>query len=145
MKTDRKGTVAVMDAMLFIVILGLTVSAVFVHSPHDSDDGLSAERIHRELFSVELQASDVFEVKDSRLLCMDEILAVHIGTSEGNVPEIIFEMLRTMVPVSHGFFLDCIYDGSGLRIGDGSGAVVSEYRKEFIVAGKTLFTALVIH
>jgi len=144
MTFGKKGMVAVMDAMLFIVILGLAVSAIFVYTSEDSEEPL-AEKIHRDIFATEMRVSDVFDINDSRVVPVDYIIAAHLSSGEGCIEEYLYDLLRTMVPVSHGFELICEFRGSVMTIGDVEGIPSSSCSSERPVGGDTLRTLLKIY
>jgi hypothetical protein len=143
MRMNRKGMAAVMDAMLFIAVLGLAASAIFVHISDDPDEPL-AGRIHRDIFATELRVSDVFDADDSRVVPIDIIIAAHLSSGEGDVEEYLRSLLRAMVPIPHGFELRCEFRGSVMTISEGGGTPSSGYSSERPAAGGILKTTLTI-
>jgi len=143
MRTGRKGMVAVMDAMLFIVILGLAVSAIFVYTADPGEEPL-AERIHRDVFATELRVNDVFDVNDSRVVPVDYIIAAHLSSGEGDIEQYLYDLLRAMVPIPHGFELTCEFRGSVMTISEGGEIPSSTCSSERTVAGEVLRTSLKI-
>jgi len=143
MRINRKGIVAVMDAMLFIVILGLVVSAMFVYAPDDPEEPI-AEKVHNDIFATELRVNDVFDVNDSRVISIDYIIAAQLASGNGNIEPYLYELLRSMVPVSHGFELTCEYRGNVMIINESAGLMTSRYSSERPVAGDILRTVLTI-
>jgi len=141
MRAGKKGMVAVMDAMLFIVILGLAVSAIFAYTADPGEEPL-AERIHRDIFATELRVNDVFDVNDSRVVSIDYIIAANLASGEGDLESYLYDLLRSMVPISHGFELICEYRGSVLTISEGEGTISSSCSSERPVAGDILRTSL---
>ena len=142
MRFDRKGMVAVMDAMFFIIILGIAVSAMFAYMPQEYE-GPSAERIHNDLMRTELQMSDVFDVNDTRIVSIDRLIAAHLSSGEGDIEDYIFTVLRSMVPVTHEFMFVCSFNGNTVVLGDCE-RTASSYECETEVAGGVLYTSLTI-
>ena len=143
MRFNRKGMVAVMDAMFFVIILGIAISAIFAYMPQEYDEPM-AERVHNDLMRTELRTSDVFDINDTRILPIEEILAAHLTSGEGEIEEYLYEVLRSMIPVSHGFVFECEFKGESLSVGNSDGNVTSSYESQTDVAGSTLFTSLKI-
>ena len=141
MRFDRKGMIAVMDAMFFIIILGIAISAIFAYMPHENDEPL-AERVHNDLMRTELRTSDVFDINDTRIISIEDVLAVHLSSGEGSIRDYVHEVLRSMIPVSHGFVFECEFKGNTMTIGDPGDDVTSSYGSETNVAGNVLRTAL---
>lgn len=144
MRFQRKGMAAVMDAMLFIIIIGIAVSAVFVYTP-DEPEVPMAERVHNDIFRTELKTNDVFDVADTRVMGMKEIIAAHLTSGEGDIETMLYDMIRSMVPISHEFMFKCEFNGNVLIIGDEFDNVTSRYSFEHTVNGMALSSSLCIY
>ena len=144
MRFDRRGMVAVMDAMFFIIILGLVVSAIFVYMPQ-SQDGPSSESVHKDLMRTELRFCDVFDGEDTRTVRMDTVLAAHTLSGKGDIDGYLHDVLRSMIPAQHGFVFTYVFnDGTPTVVSDGYGRSVSSNIRESDIAGGVLRTTLEI-
>ena len=93
MDLKGKGMVSMMDAMLFITVLGIAASVIFVHIPHEPQ-GTSAKEVHDELFRTEMKVSDVFDVADTRIMPLQDLLAAYLTSGNGNISEYIRDVLE---------------------------------------------------
>jgi len=141
MRFGRKGMVAVMDAMFFIIILGIAISAMFAYVPQENDEPL-AEHVHNNLMKTELRTSDVFDINDTRIIPIEEILAAHLSSGEGDIERYLYEVLRSMIPISHDFVFECEFKGKSMSVGSSGDNMTSYYESKTDVAGSILFTSL---
>jgi len=123
----RKGLAAAMDAMLFITVLGLAASAAFVYFPPD-DTMRSAESVCGDLLGTELRISDVFgEAVDFRVMPLADIIAMHILTGKGDIETYVHDVIRSLVPVSHGFVFECTLDARSFTVSERAYGMTSSF------------------
>ena len=141
MRLGKKGMASMMDAMLFIVILGIAVSVIFVHMPYEHTE-TSAKEIHNDLFRTELKVSDVFDIEDTRVMPLSDLLAAYLSSGNGNVPEYIRKVLETR---SKNFRFICSFDHNILEItSNDPGDVRSSYSEVIGTPYGVLHTSLEI-
>ena len=129
---DKKGLTAMVDAMIFIVIMGLAFSAMFAFGggePAAND----ASSISDNIFSAKLRTCDLVETDDSRLISVPDMVAFFILTGEGQVIDYIESVLDSLMKRPNSYSLDIDYQGSMISIGGGKGDPVSGSAKEFTV------------
>ena len=131
-----------MDAMFFVIILSVAVSAIFAYMPQEQD-GLTAEQIHNDLMKTELRICDVFDVDDTRTVEIEWLIAAHLSSGKGNIEEYIQTVLRSIVPMVRDFMFTCTFDGKTMVIGFVE-TYVSSYNAETDIAGSVLKTSLMI-
>jgi|GEM_PF-2414924 len=114
MDLNRKGMVSMMDAMMFIAVLGVAASVIFVHVSVEPPE-TSAQDIHNDLFRTELKVSDVFEIEDTRIMPLADILGAHLTSGSGNISEYLRKVLEMNVDRAFRFICTC---GGGALIID---------------------------
>ena len=142
---DRKGMTAMVDAMIFIVIMGLAVSAIFAFGGEEPAAN-NASSISDSIFSAKLRTCDFIDTDDSGLVPMPDIAAFYILTGEGEAGDYIQSILDSLMQRPHSYSLEIGYKGSIISIGDGAGDPVSGSVKEYTVTyGGTIRTDLRIY
>ena len=129
---DNRGMTAMVDAMIFIVIMGLAISAMFAFSggePAAND----ASSISDSIFSSKLRTCDLVDTDDSGLIGMPDIAAFHILTGEGKAADYLGNILDSLLQRPNSYRLDIEYQGCTITIGSGDGDAVSGAVKEFAV------------
>ena len=132
LKGHRKGLTAMVDAMIFIVVIGLAVTAMFTLSS-DGPAPNSASSITESIFSAKLKTCDLIETEESGLVSIPDLVAVYILTGEGNVMEYITDILDSITQRTNSYRLDITYQDLTVSIGKGKGDPVSGSVKEFTV------------
>jgi len=129
---DRKGITAMVDAMIFIVIMGLAVSAMFAFSggePVVND----ASSVSDSIFSSKLRTCDFIDTEESGLVSMPDMAAFYILTGEGKAADYIESVLDSLLQRPNSYRLDIEYQGCRITIGGGDGDAVSGAVKEYTV------------
>jgi hypothetical protein len=129
---NKKGMTAMIDAMIFIVIIGIAVSAIFALTG-DEPAANDASSISDSIFSAKLRTCDLVETDDSRLVSMPDMMAFYILTGEGDAANYIESILDSLMQRPHSYSLSICYSGNTIVIGDGLGDAVSSSVKEFTV------------
>ncbi|MCL1978879.1 MAG: hypothetical protein FWG60_01800 [Methanomassiliicoccaceae archaeon] len=129
---NRRGITAMVDAMIFIIILGIAVSAMFSLSGGDLKEN-DASSISDIVFSSKLRACDLIDTEESGLISMPDIIAFRILTGEGCATEYIEGILDSLMKRPGSFSLDIDYQGNTIKIGSGKGDAISGSVKEYTV------------
>ena len=124
MKLRKKGMISLMDAMIFITILSIAASAIFVYAPNDSHEE-NAKDIHHDIFETKLKVSDVFDIQDTRVMPLSDLLAAHLTSGEGNIEDYIYKVLDAKIIGKFRFI--CTSSGKTMILGDGNGVPSSSY------------------
>ena len=141
MNLKRKGMVSMMDAMLFIAVLGIAVSVIFVHIPAERSE-ISAKEVHDNLFRTELRVSDVFDIDDDRVMPLQDLIVVYFLSEQGKIIEFILNVLNHTI--SGGFLFVCRYSENILKIGSDGDIPGSSYSGIMKTPFGTLETSLYI-
>jgi len=129
---DKKGLTAMVDAMIFIVVIGLAVSAMFAFCSEDPVAN-DASSIIDSIFSAKLRTCDLVDTDDSRLISMTDMTAFYILTDEGRAMDYLESILDSLMQRPDSYCLDVTYQGKDVHIGSGKGDPVSGSVKEFTV------------
>jgi len=129
---NRKGMTAMVDAMIFIVVMGLAVSAMFIFTSNEPapDD---ASRIPDNIFTSKLRSCDVINTEESGLVNVSDMVAFYFLTGEGNIMRYIKSIMDSLMQRPDSYRLDISYKGYSISIGSGYGDVRSSYHKEYNV------------
>lgn len=129
---NKRGLTAMVDAMIFIVVMGLAVAAIFAFSGDDHTPN-DASSITDNIFSAKLKACDLVDTEESGLISIPDMVAFHIIISNGMVIDYIESILDSVMQRPDSYRLDVSYHGETISIGSGRGDPVSSSAKEFTV------------
>ena len=129
---NRKGLTAMVDGMIFIVIMGLAVSAMFAFGGNEPTAN-DASSVSNSIFSAKLRTCDLVDTDDSRLVSVSDVIAFYIMTGEGRAAEYIESVLDSLMKRPDSYRLDIEYQGSSISIGSGKGDPISGSVKDFTV------------
>ncbi|MCL2295551.1 MAG: hypothetical protein FWC29_00500 [Methanomassiliicoccaceae archaeon] len=129
---NKKGMTAMVDAMIFIVVLGIAVSALFAYSGEEpvSTDATS---VSESIFSAKLHICDLTEIDDSGLISMPDAVAFSILTGDKKAIEYIKSILDSLTHRPKAYCLTIDYRGETVKIGETGGDPVSGSTKEYTV------------
>lgn len=123
---SRKGFSSAMDALIFIAVIGIAASMLFV-AVQDDHDGISAKDVCDDLFGTTLKVSDVFDIDDSRTLPMQDIIAIGLQTGDDSVNRYLYDVLRSLIPAPHGFVMECVIGDMAMTVSYTISERMSEY------------------
>ena len=129
---DKKGLTAMVDAMIFIFVIGLAASAAFAFGGEEPAAN-DASSISDSIFSARLRTCDLIDTEDSGLVSMPDLVAFYIITGEGETADYIESILDSLLQRPHSYHLEVDYKGDVISIGDGIGDPISSSVKEFTV------------
>lgn len=142
----RTGITAMVDAMIFIVVMGLAVTALCAYDDNENVISNEASSISEELFSSNLRMCDFIETDDTRLVSMPDMVVFGIITGETTILEHIGTILRSLTQRTDAFFLNAEYKGDSISIGNSGGVPISSSIKEYTVTyGGTVKVNLVLY
>ncbi|MDR0198292.1 MAG: hypothetical protein LBI08_00930 [Methanomassiliicoccaceae archaeon] len=143
---DKKGMAAVMDAFIFITIIGLIAAGMFAYSHADGEKGTKAKEYYDAFFSIELRMNDVFEGTDTQCVMICDLIAAYIASDEGVVREYAEHVLSNIIPPVYGHRFVFIYDGHMMTIGNEGERLTSQYSSEIpIISGKMMYATLSLY
>jgi hypothetical protein len=145
LKSNRKGLTAMVDAMIFIVIIGLAVSAMFALSNNNLEAN-DASAVSDAVFTAKVRMCDMMDTEESRLVSIADMTAYYILTGKGNVMDYIQSILDSLMQRPGSYLLNLSYRDTTVTIGTGHGDMVSGYIRDFTVTyGGTITADLEIY
>ena len=142
---DRKGMAAVIDAFIFITIIGLIAAGMFAYS-HLEDRSGDAKEMYDVFFGIELKTNDTFPDTDTQIVRMCDLVAAYMVTGQGSMKEYTEDVLRTIIPPVHDFIFTFEYDGIVMTMGEGGNRLISSYSSDItILGGKVMRASLSIY
>jgi hypothetical protein len=142
---NKKGMAAIIDAFIFITIIGLIGAGMFAYSSMHEKDAL-AKTMHDTFFGIELKTNDLFDDTDSQRNRMCDLIAAYLATGSGTAKEYAEGVLNEIIPPIYGYSFTFEYEGSSMSIGNGGNRMSSQYSADIaIVGGKVMHTVLTIY
>jgi len=146
MKRNGKGMISIVDASVFLAVIGLIAAGMFAYSAAADDKEPLAKDLYDTFFAIELQSSDLFDDPDTRTVRMCDLIAAYMVTGEGKVMEYVDSVLRSMIPPIYGYLLVFEYDGRVIMAGEGGNGLSSRYHGEMtIMNGNTMRATLSLY
>lgn len=137
LRKDRKGIVAMFDAMIFVVLLTMAATWLFVFTSLEEPDEPMAKTVSDDIFSVEVKTCDLLYLNDSKILPMDTLLAASMNSGQtGKTETYLSELLDQLIPAVHGYEFTVEYRGHTMYLCRQSDReLISEYSDERIIDG----------
>lgn len=128
----KTGITAMVDAMIFIVVLGIAVTAMHNYSNSEPlvDD---ASFISEKIFSGKLRMCDMIETEDTGVIGIPDLVAYYLLTDNDSVAEYLDSVLRTLTQRPDSYLLVMDYDGHTSTIGYDRGDPVSSCTVDYTV------------
>ncbi len=148
LRRNRKGMIAVFDAMVFIVLLSMAATWLFVFTNISETEEPMAKTVSDDLFLVEVRTCDLMYLEDTKVLPIETLIAATMidGRCQ-RTEQFISETLEQLIPEVYGYDLILEYKGKTLhfqRITDRE--MSSEYCEDHIIGGAgTLHSELRIY
>ena len=146
LRGNRKGIVAMFDAMIFVVLLTMAATWLFIFTSMEEPEEPMAKTVSDDIFSVEVRTCDLLYLNDTKILPIDTLLAASINSNQTSKTETyLSELLDQLIPAVYGYEFTVEYKGhsmylcrqsdrelsseySGERIIDGAGTLKSSLR-----------------
>ena len=148
LRKDRKGIVAMFDAMIFIVLLTMAATWLFVFTSLEEPDEPMAKTVSDDIFSVEVRTCDLLYLNDTKILPLDTLLASSMNSGQtGKTEAYLSELLDQLIPAVYGYEFTLDYRGHSMYLCRHSDRELSsEYTDERIIDGAgTLISHLRIY
>ena len=148
LKKNRKGMIAVFDAMVFIVLLSMAATWLFIFTNVAETEEPMARTVSDDLFLVEVRTCDLMYLEDTKVMPLETLIAATMIEGRCQKTEQFISMtLEQLVPAVYGYDLILEYKGKTLhfqRVSDRE--MSSEYCTDHIIDGAgTLHSELRIY
>ena len=137
LRKDRKGMIAVFDAMVFVLLLSMAATWLFVFSSMDDIDEPMAKTVSDDIFSMEVRTSDLMDLSDTKVLPIGTLIAATMknGNTE-RTERLLSETLEELIPEVYGYDFELEYEGHTMLFHrDSERELSSEYSSEYPVDG----------
>lgn len=142
MKKDRKGLTGIMDAVIFMVLISMAFSALYVYDS-GNNDFRDASDITDEILSAKFSLNDVTDYEDSKIVCFTDLLAVTTITNDERVIEYLVSLLDSTTGMPGSYKMTITYMDNSFTVGTGSGIPRSScIRTTPVVYGDSLTTQI---
>ncbi|MCL2786644.1 MAG: hypothetical protein FWD81_05455 [Methanomassiliicoccaceae archaeon] len=146
MRYGRKGMASIIDAFMFITIIGLIAAGIFAASGVNVEKEETAKTAYDSFFDIRLRTNDMFDDADTQSVRMCDLIAAYMVTGEGGIPEYAKTALKSIIPPICGYSLVIEYNGMRFMIGDGGDKLTSRYSSELLISdGRTMIATLSLY
>lgn len=144
---NRKGTVALIDAMVFLSLMSVVAVGIFAYIGYAEIEEPMAKSVTDDLFSVKVKASDLTDSEDSKLYPIAVLISANMASGDTEFTErYLAETMDCLIPEMYGYVLALGYEGHLLSVERTSlRDISSDYSSEINIDGAgTLSYRLVI-
>lgn len=142
----KNGMTAMVDAMIFIVVIGIAVSAMCAHYGNGDPASNEASDISEKIFSAKFRFCDIVDTEETRLIGMPDAVAFHLLTGDSSVIDYLEDVFRSLTQRSDSFFFAAEYDGESFSFGNKTDNAVSSSIREYTVTyGGTVSIEIILY
>ena len=137
LKRNRKGMVAVFDAMVFIILLSMAATWLFIFTNIPETEEPMARTVSDDLFLIEVRTCNLMYLEDTKVLPIETLIAASMSDGRCQKTEqFISSTLEQLIPKVYGYELILEYRGRTLHFQRVSDRVLSsEYAADHPVDG----------
>ncbi|MCK9323058.1 MAG: hypothetical protein M0P07_03775 [Candidatus Methanomethylophilaceae archaeon] len=124
---NKKGITAIVDAMIFIIIISLAVAALYANTGDEEFIMNDASDVSNQLLSSDFRISDLMNTNDSSVVSLTDLLAAAVVTGDSSITDYIVTVLDALTERPDSYLLNLKYSGKVISLGTGDGNPVSGY------------------
>ncbi len=116
LRKDRKGTIAMMDALIFIFLISLMGTWLFtIGNVMDTDEPM-AKTVSDDFFSVEVGTKDLMYLNDTKVLPIETLIAASMNEERTEkITAFIAGTIHDLIPEAYGYDFTLEYNGHIMR------------------------------
>lgn len=122
LRKNKKGTVAMMDALFFIILITVAAGWLFTFYDVGEEEEPMAKTVSDDLFMVEVRTCDLMDLGDTKVLPIATLMAATMNDCDTERTEdFVSSVLDDLIPEVYGYELFLEYNGNTLyfqRISD---------------------------
>ena len=143
LRRDRKGMIAIVDALVFVMLLSMAATWLFVFSNLEDAEEPMAKTISDDIFTMEIRISDVMDSEDTKVLPISTLMAAAMNTGRTqSLESFISQTLDQLIPGMYGYYLIVGYNGHTMEFHRHSDREMSsEYTCDHIIDGAGVLTS----
>ena len=116
LRRDRKGMIAMMDALIFIILISMAASWLFFFNEDVEHEEPLAKTVCDDLFTVEAKTCDLMYLGDTKILPLRTLIAATMSDGRTEKTEtFISSALEELIPPLYGYEMSMGYNGHTLR------------------------------
>ena len=138
---DRKAMASIIDAFMFITVIGLIAAGMFAYSGASGDNETVAGTVYDTFFGIELRTSDMFCGTDTQSVRMCDLVAAYMVSGESKVLEYMKNTLDSIVPPVCKYEFTFEYNGRSLTIGEKGDRLTSRFSSEMMISDGNVMRA----
>lgn len=118
MVLNRKGSIAMIDAMVFIILLSAVSITMFtgIESTEIRDEPL-AKDVCDDFFSIRVSSSMLFDTEDAQIFPIAMLIASNINSGHtSEMKEFVKETMDDLIPEMYGYEISMGYDGKEITV-----------------------------
>ena len=137
LRRNRKGMIAMMDALIFIILISMAASWLFFFDEDTEHEEPMAKTISDDLFTVEVRTCDLMYLGDTKIIPLKTLIAATMSDGRTDKTEsFISSALEELVPPLYGYEMTLEYNGHTLYFERSSERPLSsEYMTQYDIEG----------
>ena len=129
---SKKGMTAMIDAMIFIVVMGLAVAALCYYYEDNSNENDASDIVDR-LFHSKITIDDIMDENDSKIMPLSDLVAASMVIGDGAAASYLEKVMDCLMNRPDSYLMHIVYRGIETNIGTGDGIPVSSTSRDIIV------------
>jgi len=126
MHMNGRGMTAIVDAMAFIMVMGIVISVAFNISNEDLEIGPDASKISETILYSTIRMTDLHADAEPTLIGISDLIAVSMRTGDDAVFDYIKNVLNAHLSDPARYRMDFEYGDMKMGLGSGFGIPLSE-------------------
>lgn len=115
LKRDRRGMIAMVDALIFIILISMAASWMFFFDEDVEHEEPMAKTVTDDLFTVEVRTCDLMYLGDTKVLPLRTLIAATMSDGRTERTEaFISSALEELIPPLYGYDMTLEYGGHTL-------------------------------
>ena len=116
LRKDRKGTIAMMDALIFIFLISLMGTWIFTIGNIAETGEPMAKTVSDDFFSVDVGTKDLMYLGDTKVLPVETLIAASMNEGmTGKVSAFVSGTMDDLIPEAYGYEFVLKYNGHTMR------------------------------
>ena len=143
---NKKGMIAIVDALIFLTIMSTVVIGMFSYVVVQETEQPLAKTINDDFFSIKLKASDIYPTDDDQTYPIADLIAADLNSgSYGNAEQYVKNAIDVMIPQMYGYLFTLTYKEHTMSVSREGNVMTSCYSTAILVnGGNELFADLTL-
>ena len=137
LRRDRKGAIAMFDALVFLFLLGMVATWLFAFGGIMEPEEPMAKTVSDDIFSMEVRTCDLMYLDDTKILPIETLISADMNSGGcGKLDPFLSATLEELIPEMYGYEFILEYGGHVIRYWRSSDRTLSsEYIEEHQIDG----------